>query len=70
MGRCSSVAKKYIIGNPREIPKGIPIKSRVVEDGEDTHFYEGDTWYPGPKTTAARIKDWLADGSLLEVDDG
>lgn len=64
------MATKYIIGNPRDIPKGSPIKSRVNPDGTDTHFYEGDEWYPGPKTTAARIKDWVADGSLLEVNDG
>ena len=64
------MAKKYIIGNPRDIPKGVPIKSRIGKDGEDIHFYEGDVWYPGPKTTAARIKDWLEDGSLIEVADG
>ena len=61
------MAKKYIIGNPRDIPKGSAIKSR--RDG-DIEFYEGDSWYPGPKTTEAMIAAWVADGSLIEVDDG
>ena len=64
------MAKKYIIGNPRGLPVGVPIKSRIGPDGEGINFYEGDEWYPGPATTAARIKDWVADGSLIEVDGG
>jgi len=64
------MAKKYIVGNPREIPKGVPIKSRVNADGTEVDFYEGDEWTPGPKTTKAMIARWLEDESLIEVTSG
>ena len=61
---------KYVIGNPRGIPEGLPIKSRVNPDGTDTQFYPGDDWYPGPATTPSMIANWVQDGSLIEVEDG
>lgn len=62
------MAKKYVVGNPQELPEGVPIKSRVNPDGTDTHFYPGDDWYPGPGTTPGMIANWVQDGSLIEVD--
>jgi len=64
------MAKKYIVGNPRELPEGVPVKSRIGPNGAEINFYEGDAWYPGPKTTKEMIAGWVKDGSLIEVTDG
>ena len=65
------MAKKYKVGNPNGIPSGLAILSRRIDEKE---FFEGDDWYPAEdwsaKTRGDIIKDRLARGYLIEVNDG
>ena len=67
-----TTVKKYKIGNPRGIPQGVVILSfrRAAGSEEFDDVYERDAWVRPRTVTAAKERELIERGFLIEVTDG
>ena len=67
-------AKTYTVGNPQEVPKGIPLisqeRDKEPEYPDGREWFEGDSYVPPASMNPDMCADWVARGILVEVTDG